>query len=170
MNKSLATLDCAAYARPKVAFICHSKHLFSRGLGGAALSSDLASAAGTRPWNIHDRGRKENTEVSSQRWVIDDPPSGLSSCYHSSLLLFSSTSPYYMTLPGSYICDYIHRVCTQNAADPYSPTAVDRSTGWALYLHTGGYIGAQYFKAYAWTAWWYTSLTQRIAALMRQEV
>lgn len=81
-------------------FICHSKHLFSHGLCGALLSSDLAWAAGTPPWNIHDKCGKVNSWVSSWWWVIDDPPSCLLSWH------LSITSPFYMIIPGpvGFLC------------------------------------------------------------------
>lgn len=84
INKSLPTPDCAAYVRPKLCSsaipnICLATVSVER-------CSVVTLAAGMQGWNIHGKCRKENTEVSSGRWVIDDPPSCLLSCYLSYLV------------------------------------------------------------------------------------
>lgn len=112
MNKSLPTLDCAAYVRPK---LCSS----------AIPNICLATASVERcsvvtepePVGHEDEIYMTSVEKKTQKWVQSG---GLLMILHPvswaaiSLILFPTTSPYYMIIPGSdFISDYTLTGCTQ---------------------------------------------------------
>lgn len=99
MNKSLPTLDCAAYVRPK---LCSSA---IPNICLAPASVERCSVVTSPEPAGHDAEiYMTSVEKKTQKWVQGG---GLLMIHHPvswaaiSLILFPATSPYYMIIPGS---------------------------------------------------------------------